>query len=96
MAVDTEIVSKINKHVDGLISINKKLLTENSTLKNDISSLKATINQKEEQLIKLKKENEVLSIAKTLSGDGGSNKEVKLKINELVREIDKCISLLNN
>ncbi|MFP5470860.1 MAG: hypothetical protein ACLGGV_04630 [Bacteroidia bacterium] len=96
MAVDTEIVSKINKHVDSLISINKKLLTENGNLKNDIISLKATLSQKEEQLTKFKKENEVLSVAKSLSGDGESNKEAKLKINELVREIDKCISLLNN
>ena len=96
MSVNTEIISKINKHIDGLVAINKKLLMENANLKNDISTLKANISQKEEQLNKLKKEHEVLSIAKSLSGDGESNKEAKLKINELVREIDKCISLLHN
>jgi hypothetical protein len=34
-------------------------------------------------------------MAKSLGGDSEKNTEMKLKINELVREIDKCISLLN-
>jgi hypothetical protein len=38
----------------------------------------------------------VLKLAKTISGLEGGNTEVKLKINELVREINKCIALVNN
>ena len=37
----------------------------------------------------------MLKMAKSLGGDSEKNTEMKLKINELVREIDKCISLLN-
>jgi len=42
--------------------------------------------------------NKVLKMAKSLSANGGmeeSNTDSKHKINELVREIDKCIALLN-
>lgn len=36
-----------------------------------------------------------LRIARAVSGDSESNLALKLRINELVREIDKCIALLN-
>ena len=33
----------------------------------------------------------MLKIAKTIEGSGTNTKDTKLKINALVREIDKCI-----
>jgi uncharacterized protein (DUF3084 family) len=96
MDKSTDIVVRISKNIDLLIATNKKLQEENAVLKSDIANLKTSVEKKEQELNNLKKQNEVLSVAKTLSGDGDANKEVKLKINELVREIDKCISLLNN
>ena len=47
------------------------------------------INQLQEQV-------KLLKLAKQLEGDSVQDtKEVKLKINEMVREIDKCIALMN-
>jgi len=38
----------------------------------------------------------LLKLASQIEGkEIGSNKDVKLMINEMVREIDKCIALLN-
>jgi hypothetical protein len=36
-----------------------------------------------------------LKLAKSLTGDGKDSQDAKLKINRIVREIDKCIALLN-
>ena len=47
-------------------------------------------------LIRCNEKNKVLKLAKSIAGMEGKNTEVKLKINELVREIEKCISLVNN
>jgi hypothetical protein len=66
---------------------NKKLITEIQELKQVINGQKHTISQLEEKV-------KILRIAKTLETKEG-NVEAKLKINELVREIDKCIGLLN-
>ncbi len=40
----------------------------------------------------------LLQIAATASGEAGdgNKKELRLKINEYIKEIDKCIALLNN
>jgi len=66
-------------------------------LKEKNNVLKTTIIEKEQVINEINNQNKVLSMAKSLSGDNSeSGKEMKLKINELVREIDKCISLLND
>ena len=60
----------------------KKIDEEKSNLQNEI-------NQLQEQV-------KLLKLAKQLEGDSVQDtKEVKLKINEMVREIDKCIALMN-
>ena len=60
---------------------------------------KATEEKKQKQkenFSELEEKNKVLKLANNISGAEGKNTEVKLKINELVREIDKCIALVNN
>ncbi|KAA3652091.1 MAG: hypothetical protein DWP98_01675 [Bacteroidetes bacterium] len=41
----------------------------------------------------LNEKNKILRIAS--GSQGGDNREIKLKINEIVREVDKCIAQLN-
>jgi hypothetical protein len=66
---------------------NKKTIAELQELKKVIKDQKQTIGELEDKI-------KILRIAKTLETKEG-NVEAKLKINELVREIDKCIGLLN-
>jgi hypothetical protein len=67
---------------------NQALQEENQQLKNNI----------EELIIKnktLKETNNIQYIAGVATGKQKNTIEAKKKINEFVREIDKCISLLN-
>ena len=66
---------------------NKRHISEILELKQVINEQKQTIRQLEDKI-------KILKIAKTTETKEG-NVEAKLKINELVREIDKCIGLLN-
>ena len=64
----------------------KKTMDRQKELENDLAA-------KLEELDELKEKNKILRIAgKTNEGD---NREIKLKINEIVREVDKCIAQLN-
>jgi hypothetical protein len=60
-------------------------------LKSNSILQKEKINELENQL-------NVLKLAKNVSGDGDENEraELKRKINEMVKEIDMCVALLNN
>ena len=69
-------------------NIKKKLEDVISGLKNEIELLK-----KEKEDLSLK--NEQIRLANQLLSGNDENKEAKQKINKLIREIDKCIALLN-
>ncbi|MFH1121092.1 MAG: hypothetical protein V1775_14835 [Bacteroidota bacterium] len=64
-----------------------RLREEVNTLKSEIEILESIINEQQEKL-------KTLKLAKSLNKEE-KRTDVKLKINELVREIDHCIGLLN-
>ena len=48
------------------------------------------------QTNQLSEQYKVLKLAKSLSGEEVKSTDIKLKINELIREIDKCIAQVNS
>jgi AAA+ ATPase superfamily predicted ATPase len=71
----------ILSNYDFLKNENRILLQNNTTLQHQLL-------EKEQKLANQKKEFDILKIAKTIEGSGT---DTKLKINSLIREIDKCI-----
>ena len=68
-----------------------KLTSENNELKNKISEQTNLINQLEDK-------NKILQLAKTITKNEPeqTGQNLKPRINELIREIDKCVALLNS
>ena len=71
------------------------LENEIKLLKNKVLDLKSEIKLLEVGNLELIRKNEQLKIATHLLSGVDENREAKQKINRLVREIDKCIALLN-
>lgn len=65
----------------------EKLAAANEKLRNDNRSLK-------QQVAELEKRVKVLELGEGLAG-GGDTKQAKARINRLMREIDRCIALMN-
>ncbi len=89
------LVSGIEYKLRKLIDQHQSTRDENSRLINEIQELKKVINEQKQTISQLEEKSKILKLAKTLETKEG-NVEAKLKINELVREIDKCIGLLNS
>lgn len=88
------IFSSLQSKVEKLVMLHKKSVQETEQLKSENDFLRKKLNEKKVELTEAKEQNKVLKLAKSIEGKG-SNTEIKLKINELVREIDKCITLVN-
>ncbi len=88
------LVSGIEYKLGKLIEKQHILRDENVKNTTEIQELKQEINQQKNTIRQLEEKLKILRIAKTIESKEG-NVEAKLKINELVREIDKCIGLLN-
>lgn len=65
------------------------------TLRNELETLQKKINKLEQEGLDLRHKNEQLKIANQMLSGKTENSEAKQKINSLIREIDKCIALLN-
>lgn len=80
----------------------KLLFQEFNTIENEKKDLKETLDELKNQIEELKqekmelsREQETLKLANSILAKNEENKAAKQQINKLVREIDKCIALLN-
>ncbi len=88
------LVSGIDYKIRKLIEHHDLLRSENKKISNEVRDLKLVNQEQKQKIRQLEETVKILKLAKTLENKEG-NVEAKLKINELVREIDKCIGLLN-
>ena len=87
------LVSNIKQKAEKLAKKHLLLQKENESLSIKMEEVKKELEDKNQQLLELNDKIKLLKLAKNV--DGESTKEVKLKINEMVREIDKCIAQIN-
>jgi vacuolar-type H+-ATPase subunit D/Vma8 len=80
----------------------KQIIAKHETLKLEKQQLVAKIGSLEDTINQLRQENRVLEqkydnlkVAKMFSASDDDHKDAKNRIQKLVREIDKCIALLN-
>ena len=80
----------------------EKFVTQHQQIKNEKlisdkknNTLSAELKTKEEQILDLQDKVKLMSISKSVDSSTEEVKATRLKINEYVREIDKCIALLN-
>jgi len=89
-----ELVSRINEQVLELLGQHRTLKGECSELQSLNSELQDSIENQKQKIEELKEQIVKLKITKSLIDKQGST-EVKVKIEEMLREIDKCVGLLN-
>ena len=90
-----DIVSTLKDKVKKLLSLYNDLKVKNTELKKQTEEYKTQIKNKEAELDFLKNKYNKLKLAKSLLASTGDSHDAKIKINGIVREIDKCIALLN-
>lgn len=95
MSTEQAIIASVNENVNRLIELCNQLKVEKANLLAANTEMAKTIEEQQQEISELNHKNDLLKMAKSLAGEGENPTEAKLKINELVREIDKCISLLN-
>ncbi len=95
MSNTIEAIHLLEDKLKNLLSNYEFLKNENEILLQDTTKLRNQLLEKEQLLINQKKQYDLLKIAKTIEGSSKNTRDTKLKINALIREIDKCIIQLN-
>ena len=92
---ETLLLREFKEKLDQMIGLHQKMKAEHQLLKEENKRLNEQINLLTISNQDVTKKLEDLKFAKSLAGANEDSHEAKIKINRLVREIDKCISLLN-
>jgi len=95
MRTVTEAIHLLEDKLKNMLSVYEFLKEENEVLLQNTALLQRKLEEKQQFTAQLQEQYGLLKIAKTITGSSEDTKATKLKINALIREIDKCIIQLN-
>jgi predicted nucleic acid-binding Zn-ribbon protein len=95
MTATKTLLVDLKNNLSLLISKQDQLVGDRTKLEEHIEKLQEQLSASNERMSGLEEQNRQLRLAKAVSGGNENPGEAKDKINELVREIDKCLALLN-
>ena len=85
----------LNRKLDELLNRYNNLRSELGNLRTINEELKVDLHERDKRINELELKYERVKLSGALLGEGENATEAKRKINELVREIDRCVALLN-
>lgn len=92
--VDSQL-KKLGNLIDTLVAAQQELKNERRELQQELSKYKLELGQREQELQKVKHELKQAHLARGLTAQDGDAAQAKAKLSSLMREIDRCIALLN-
>jgi outer membrane protein assembly factor BamE (lipoprotein component of BamABCDE complex) len=89
------LILRMKENIQKLILLYTKEKENNKELSKEVKHISNELNIYINKNKEVEKKYENLKLAKALDGINGEDKEAKLKLNKIIREIDNCIALLN-
>jgi len=94
-AEQTEIFEGIKQKIQSVKIRLKAQQEANIQLTKQYEDLQKAVQQKQLLIKELEQKNQKLALVKGIMADGEDTQDARIQINRIVREIDKCIALLN-
>ena len=88
-------LAAVRDKVENLLKENPLVKGENDAMRDRIAALERTVELQKNTLSELTEQNKLIKLAKNLTLEDSDTAEMKTKVNELIKEIDRCIDLLN-
>jgi len=88
-------LSKLKNKIGLLVSQYENIKAGNERMAIELTTLKIILNENKTTISELEKKINRLQIAEAFKASSADVKEAKQKIGKIIREIDKCIALLN-
>ena len=89
-------LEKIETKVRALLLRHQETQERLEAARQEIGRLREEVRVKEEEIKNFQNRDNIAKIVDNIAGDGAKATELKLKINEYIREIDKCIAYLKD
>jgi chromosome segregation ATPase len=87
-SIEDKVRKLLSKHAD----LQQKL----AAAQEEIKFMGSLLEEKEQQIKNFQNQENIVKIVDTIAGNTANSTELKLKLNEYIREIDKCIAYLRD
>ena len=88
-------IKELRNKVEKLINLHERMMHEHQLLIKDQDQQKIKIREQQQLIAELEEKNRIIRLGNMVSGSDQNTREIKLKINEYIREIDRCLALIN-
>lgn len=89
------VIDSLGEKIERLMAEHDKALAENGELLRQKAKLAEENKQLKQTVASLQRRIGVLELGSSLTGTAADTKRARARINQLVREIDRCIALMN-
>lgn len=89
------VIDAIKAKVERLVADNRKLRDDFRKVSQNRDKLQSTNRELASEVARLEKRVQVLELRESMIGDSENTKAARARVNRLMREVDKCIALLN-
>ncbi|MGL4363861.1 MAG: hypothetical protein ACRCSB_01490 [Bacteroidales bacterium] len=90
-----QVLDTLSNKFEQLVSLCEKTRVQRDQLNIENAKLVEKHTEQQRRLTEIEEQNKTLLVTKAFVAADGSNEDAKEKIGKIVREIDKCILLLN-
>ena len=91
-----DLATRLKTKVEELVARYETLDRENLELKARLDRCEADISKKDQKIKELEKETENLRLKEAFLGTSGDRAQARRKVARLIKEIDACVSLLDD
>jgi hypothetical protein len=96
MIIDqTEILEGIKGKIQSVKAMLLEQKDQNQVLSEQNEALQKEVQQKQSVINELEEKNQKMALVKGILAESETSDDARVRINRIVREIDKCIALLN-
>ena len=95
MSNPTTKLDQIKIKVEKLIMLHDKLYEQNIRLENEKKELETRISQQKIIINELKEKDKITNLASAINTNNQDSREVKKQISSYIKEIDRCLAMLN-
>ena len=97
MSVESQIaINRLKGHIEQIISKYELALSDNNSLRVQLDKANKDLETKNNRIKELEQKVEQMQLAEAFAATTDNVKEAKKTIGKIVKEIDKCISMLND
>jgi septal ring factor EnvC (AmiA/AmiB activator) len=87
-------LDRLERQVNTLVTAYQRLREELADSQTTVQQLQADVRDRERQLKDFQNQENIVKLVNTIAGEPANVNELKLRLNEYIREIDKCLAYL--